>query len=149
MSAGNILIVEDDAQDVLLTRRVLEKMHLANRVDVIGDGQLALDYLLGTSSHAGNLPPDLPVLLLLDINLPRLSGLEVLSRLRASDRTARLPVVMLTASQDERDLYASYENGCNSYVVKPLDFAEFAAAVSQIGVYWMAINVPPVAARPS
>lgn len=148
MNAGNILIVEDDPQDVLLTRRVLENLHLANRIDVIGDGQLALDYLLGSGNYAGVASPDMPVLLLLDIKLPGQSGLEVLARLRADHRTALLPVVILTASQDERDLIASYENGCNSFVRKPLDFGEFAAAVGKIGVYWLATNEAPVAVAP-
>lgn len=140
MSAGNILIVEDDPQDVLLTRRVLEKMRLANRVDVVGDGPQAIDYLLGTGPGAMR---ELPVMLLLDIGLPGLSGLEVLARLRADPRTALLPVVMLTASQDEHDLIASYENGCNSFVRKPLDFADFAEAVARIGIYWLATNESP------
>lgn len=139
----SILLVEDNPQDEMLTLRALRRANIANRIDVVRDGQQALDYLFRAGDYAGREAPDMPTVLLLDIGLPRLSGLEVLERLRADPRTALLPVVILTSSDDERDRLKSYENGCNSFVHKPVDFAEFAETVARLGVYWLATNQSP------
>lgn len=143
MRAGTILLVEDNHQDELLILRALNRIHLANDVDVARDGQQALDYLFGVGEFAHRAGAELPVVVLLDIGLPRLSGLEVLARLRADARTRLQPVVILTSSDEETDRLRSYENGANSFVRKPLDFAEFAHTVAQLGVYWLATNEPP------
>ncbi len=139
-----ILLVEDNPQDEMLALRALRKAHVANRVDVVRDGQQALDYLLCEGEFAARDPADRPTVVLLDIGLPRLTGLEVLQRLRADPRTRLLPVVMLTSSDEDADRLASYENGANSFVRKPLAFAEFAETVARLGVYWLALNEPPV-----
>jgi CheY-like chemotaxis protein len=139
----SILLVEDNLQDEMLTLRVLKKSNLANRIDVVRDGQQALDYLFKTGEFANRGAPDLPTVVLLDIGLPRMTGLEVLERLRADSRTALLPVVILTSSDEDRDRLQSYENGANSFVRKPVDFGEFAETVAHLGVYWLAVNDPP------
>lgn len=138
-----ILLVEDNAQDEMLALRALNKARVANRVDVVRDGQQALDYLFRHGDFAQREGPELPTVVLLDIGLPRLTGLEVLARLRADARTRLLPVVMLTSSDEDADRLASYEGGANSYVRKPLAFAEFAETVAALGVYWLATNEPP------
>ena len=138
-----ILLVEDNLQDEMLILRSLRKVNLANQVDVARDGQQALDYLFREGEFAGRAGPDLPTVVLLDINLPRINGLEVLERIRADLRTKLLPVVILTSSDEERDRLKSYEQGANSFVRKPLDFSEFAEAVARLGVYWLALNIPP------
>ena len=138
-----ILLVEDNLQDEMLILRALRKVHLANRVEVARDGQQALDRLFREGDYAGSGEADPPAVVLLDINLPRVGGLEVLARLRADPRTRLLPVVILTSSDEERDRLRSYEGGCNSFVRKPLDFAEFAEAVARLGIYWLALNNPP------
>jgi hypothetical protein len=143
MNIKTILLVEDNSQDEMLIMRSLRKRNLANQVDVARDGQQALDYLFCQGEWAGRNGADLPAVVLLDIGLPRLSGLEVLERLRADQRTALLPVVILTSSDEEQDRLRSYENGANSFVRKPLDFAEFAETVARLGVYWLATNEPP------
>lgn len=138
-----ILLVEDKRQDEILVLRNLQKINLANQVDVVRDGQQALDYLFREGEFAQRNGPDLPTVVLLDIHLPRLSGLEVLERIRAHPRTRLLPVVMLTSSDEERDRLHSYEGGANSFVRKPLDFTEFAETVARLGIYWLATNEPP------
>lgn len=143
MKIKTILLVEDNFQDELLTLRALRKVNLANQVDVVRDGQQALDYLFRQGEFAERKGPELPTVVLLDLNLPRIGGLEVLDRLRADPRTAFLPVVILTSSDEERDRLRSYENGANSFVRKPLDFTEFAETVARLGVYWLAMNEPP------
>ncbi|WP_028534817.1 response regulator [Paludibacterium yongneupense] len=143
MTARSILLVEDNRQDEILILRALNKIHLANEVDVVRDGQQALDYLFGEGEFTSRADAVLPIVVLLDIGLPRLSGLEVLARLRADARCHLLPVVILTSSDEETDRLRSYENGANSFVRKPLDFAEFAHTVAQLGVYWLATNEPP------
>jgi hypothetical protein len=143
MKVKTILLVEDTRQDEVLILRVLKKINLANGVDVVRDGQQALDYLFGEGEFAGRAGMDLPTVVLLDVNLPRVSGLEVLERLRADPRTRLLPIVILTSSDEERDRWRSYENGANSFVRKPLDFTEFAETVARLGVYWLATNEPP------
>lgn len=140
-----ILLVEDNPQDEMLVLRALRRAHVANRVDVVRDGQQALDYLLCEGEFATRDPADRPTVVLLDIGLPRLTGLEVLQRLRADPRTRLLPVVMLTSSDEDADRLASYENGANSFVRKPLAFGEFAETVARLGVYWLALNEPPAA----
>lgn len=143
MKAKAILLVEDNQQDELLTLRALRKVNLANRVDVVRDGQQALDYLFGEGEFAGRAGLPLPAVVMLDLNLPRIGGLEVLERLRADPRTRLVPVVILTSTDEQRDRAASYENGANSFVRKPLDFAQFADTVGRLGVYWLATNEPP------
>ena len=138
-----ILLVEDNPQDEKLILRALRKVNLVNQVDVVRDGQQALDYLFREGEFAGREGDDLPTVVLLDIGLPRVSGLEVLKRLRDDPRTHLQPVVMLTSSDEERDRLASYEDGANSFVRKPLDFAEFAETVARLGIYWLAVNKPP------
>lgn len=142
MSDRVILLVEDNPQDEALALRALRKAHVANRVDVVRDGQQALDYLFREGEFAAREEPELPTVVLLDIGLPRLTGLDVLQRLRADARTRLLPVVMLTSSDEDADRLASYENGANSFVRKPLAFAEFAETVARLGVYWLALNEP-------
>jgi CheY-like chemotaxis protein len=138
----SILMVEDNPQDEALALRALRKAHVANRIDVVRDGQQALDYLFREGDFAQREGPDLPTVVLLDIGLPRLTGLEVLARIRADARTRLLPVVMLTSSDEETDRLTSYSHGANSYVRKPLAFAEFAETVARLGVYWLATNEP-------
>jgi CheY-like chemotaxis protein len=137
-----ILLVEDNPQDEMLALRALRRAKVANRVDVVRDGQQALDYLFQDGEFAQRDGPALPTVVLLDIGLPRLTGLEVLTRLRSDARTRLLPVVMLTSSDEDADRLASYESGANSFVRKPLDFAEFAGTVASLGVYWLATNEP-------
>ena len=138
-----ILLVEDNPQDEMLVVRALRRAHVANRIDIVRDGQQALDYLFRQGDYAGRPGPDLPTVVLLDISLPRLTGLEVLERLRADARTRLLPVVILTSSDEDTDRLASYECGANSFVRKPLAFAEFAETVARLGVYWIVTNQPP------
>ena len=143
MKCDSILLVEDNHQDEMLVLRALRKINLANHVDVVRDGQQALDYLTATGEFADRRDIDLPSFVMLDINLPRVSGLEVLERLRAAPKTKLLPVVIMTSSDEERDRLRSYEVGCNSFVRKPLDFTEFAETVARLGIYWAAVNLPP------
>jgi len=138
-----ILLVEDNHQDEKLILRALRKVNLANQVDVARDGQQALDYLFRAGEFAAREGDDLPTVILLDIGLPRVSGLDVLKRLRGDPRTHLLPVVILTSSDEERDRLASYDGGANSFVRKPLDFAQFAETVARLGIYWLAVNKPP------
>jgi CheY-like chemotaxis protein len=142
-SHKSILLVEDNPQDEMLILRAFRKANLANRIDVARDGQQALDYLFKIGEFADRQSPDLPTFMVLDIGLPRLSGLEVLERLRADSRTHLLPVVILTSSDEERDRLQSYEFGANSFVRKPIDFGEFAETVARLGIYWLATNEPP------
>jgi CheY-like chemotaxis protein len=142
MTVSTILLVEDNIQDEMLTLRALRKVNLANRVDVARDGQQALDYLFREGEYVNRPGPDLPTVVLLDIGLPRLSGLEVLERVRSDPRTASLPVVILTSSDEERDRLQSYEHGANNFVRKPVNFAEFAETVARLGIYWLITNQP-------
>lgn len=143
MNTKTILLVEDNPQDEMLTLRALNKARIASRIDVARDGQQALDYLFRAGEFRDRDGPDLPTVVLLDISLPRLSGLDVLERLRADPRTKLLPVVMLTSSDEQRDRLGSYESGCNSYVQKPVDFAAFTDTVARLGAYWLTSNEPP------
>jgi two-component system, response regulator len=138
-----ILLVEDNDADVELARIAFEKCDIPSEIVVAGDGQEALDYLFLTGAHAGRDPMATPHVILLDIKLPKISGLEVLRRMRADERTKRLPVVILTNSNEEKDVIGSYDLGANSYVRKPVDFSEFAEAARQVGLYWLRLNEPP------
>ena len=143
MGHRSILVVEDSETDQLLMLRALRRVNLADRVDVVRDGQQALDYLFCEGEFAGR-TGSLPAAVVLDINLPKFSGLEVLARLRTNERTALLPVVMLTSSDEERDRLESYKQGANSYVRKPLVSSEFSEAITRLGLYWAATNETPV-----
>jgi CheY-like chemotaxis protein len=140
-----ILLVEDNPRDVLLTERAFQQSNVANELRVVNDGAAALDYLLGSEGRTPAEP--LPALILLDIKLPKMDGLEVLRRLRSSERTHRIPVVILTSSREERDLAEGYDLGVNSYICKPVDFAQFAKAIQGLGLYWLVLNEPPPSPR--
>ena len=142
-----ILLVEDDPDDEQLIVRALTRSGIKNKIDVVRDGVEALDYLFGTGAYAGHETRTLPVAMLLDLKLPKLSGLAVLQRVRADERTRLLPVVVLTSSSEARDKVESYRLGANSYVRKPVEFDEFRHAVHQLGLYWLLINEPPPSAR--
>jgi len=143
MQNATILLVEDNPDDEALTVRALKKNNIGNQVFVVRDGAEALDFLFCTNTYADRDPNDLPQLILLDIKLPKVDGLEVLRRIRSAPRTHLLPVVMLTSSKEERDLVASYESGANSYMRKPVDFTQFMEAVRQLGMYWLVLNEFP------
>ena len=143
MTEQTILLVEDSSSDEELTLRALRKSNVANRVVVTRDGAEALDYLFARGAFADRDPRDVPQLVLLDLNLPKIGGLEVLRRIRADERTKLLPVVILTSSSEDKDLLVGYTSGANSYVVKPVDFTQFADAVRQLGMFWLVINQPP------
>jgi two-component system, response regulator len=141
--SNTILLVEDNADDVELTLRAFRRSKIANEIVVASDGVEALDYLFATGSHAGRNPKLLPEVVLLDLKLPKIGGLEVLRRMRAEERTRRIPVVVLTSSNEERDILSSYDLGANSFVRKPVDFTQFAEAAQQLGLYWLVTNQPP------
>jgi len=142
MSESVILLVEDNPSDEALTLRALKKSGIANTVVVTRDGAEALDYLFCRGAFAERDPRVLPQVVLLDLNLPKLGGLDVLRHIRADERTKLLPVVILTSSKEDRDLRGGYSLGTNSYVVKPIDFTQFAEAVRQLGLYWLLVNQP-------
>jgi CheY-like chemotaxis protein len=137
-----ILLVEDNPNDLALTRRALQKARLANSLHVCRDGEEALDFLFGEGTHAGR-NVQLPRVVLLDIKLPKVDGLEVLRRLKSDPRTKSVPVVMLTSSKEQKDVIESYNLGVNSYIVKPVNFEGFSAAVEQLGMYWLLVNQAP------
>ena len=143
MSTNYILLVEDNPSDVRLTRRALDQSHIPNPLVVAEDGREALDYLFAQGAHAGRDAAKLPRMVLLDLKLPKVDGLEVLRQLRADERTRRLPVVILTSSQEQQDIMAGYDLGANSYIVKPIDFDQFAEAVRTLGLYWLVLNEVP------
>jgi two-component system response regulator len=138
-----ILLIEDNPSDIDLTKRALEKGHIANDLVVATDGQEALDYLFGTGEYAGRDASDFPTLTLLDLKLPKVSGLDVLRRIRSEATTHRMPVVILTSSREEQDLAAGYDLGVNSYIRKPVDFEHFVQSVAQLGLYWLVLNEDP------
>ena len=138
MNTGKILLVEDNPDDVALTIRALKSHNITNDVIVAQDGVQAIDYLFGTKQQRA--PTDLPAVVLLDLKLPKINGMEVLQRIRSEERTRLLPVVILTSSDEERDVIDGYKLGANSYVRKPVDFVEFTKAAQQLGLYWLLMN---------
>jgi two-component system response regulator len=138
-----ILLVEDNLSDIGLTQRALAKSRIANELVVAEDGQEALDYLFASGKHTGRDMNETPALVLLDLKLPRVEGLEVLRQIRADQHTSRLPVVILTTSKEEQDVAQSYDLGANSVIRKPVDFKKFAESVEHLGLYWLVINEPP------
>jgi two-component system response regulator len=138
-----ILLVEDNPDDEALTMRALKQSKLANEIVVTRDGSEALDFLFGSAAYEGRDVSYMPTVILLDLKLPKVSGLEVLQRLREDPRTKLIPVVVLTSSSEDEDMMQSYQLGANSYVRKPVIFGKFADAVSQLGLYWMLLNQPP------
>ena len=143
MNADRLLLVEDNPQDSKLALRALKSVNLDTAIDVVRDGIEALDYLFCENTYTDREPPLLPVAVLLDIGLPKLSGLEVLERMRGDARTRHVPIVMLTSSDDRNDVAESYRLGANSYIRKPMDTAGFNRTVAQLGLYWLKINEPP------
>jgi two-component system response regulator len=140
MESKVILLVEDNPDDEALTMRALQKNNIRNEVVVARDGAEALDYMFGTGAHEGRDTAALPQVVLLDLKLPKLSGLEVLEQLRANPRTKLVPVVILTSSKEEQDLLRGYSLGANSYIRKPVDFVQFTESVRQLGLYWLVLN---------
>ena len=143
MKTKSILLAEDNPDDVQLTLRALKKSNILNEVIVAQDGVEALDYLFGTGKYAGRDTSILPQVILLDLKMPKMDGLEVLHRIRGDERTKLLPVVVLTTSSEDRDRVESYKLGANSYIRKPVDFNQFAEAVRQLGLYWLVLNEAP------
>lgn len=137
-----ILLVEDNPRDVEMTVRALKKRNLANKLHVVKDGAEALDFIFGKGSYADRDPNHVPKVILLDLKLPKVGGLEVLKTLKANEQAKTIPVVVLTSSQEEKDMVESYRLGVNSYIVKPVDFDKFVEAVGEIGLYWLLINKP-------
>ncbi len=135
-----VLLVEDNPDDEELTRLAFDECHLANELIVVRDGQEALDYLFSTGRYADRSIAELPQVVLLDLKLPKVDGLEVLQRVRSDERTKRLPVVVLTSSKEEQDLIDSYSLGASSYIQKPVDYLQFVEAVRQLGLYWLVLN---------
>ncbi len=143
MTKLTILLVEDNPDDELLTMRELKQQNLANHITVARDGVEALDYIFGQGAYSSRDPSDTPALVILDLKLPKVDGLEVLRRIRADERTRMMPVVILTSSDDQGDLVKSYNLGVNSYVRKPVNFDDFKKAVRELHLYWLLINEPP------
>jgi two-component system response regulator len=142
-----ILLVEDNPDDVELTLRAFKRNNILNRVVVAKDGVEALDYLFGTGEYADREVKDMPIVILLDLKLPKIDGLEVLKRIRQDERTKLLPVVILTSSAEQKDVINGYKLGANSYVRKPVDFDQFAKAIKHLGLYWLIWNEPPPAGK--
>jgi CheY-like chemotaxis protein len=143
MNAKTILLVEDNQSDIELTKRALKREHILNEIMVVEDGQEALDYMFGTGAYAGRDMSQMPTLILLDIKLPIIDGLEVLRRIRANPRTHRQVVVILTSSKEEQDLIAGYDLGVNGYIRKPVDFIQFSEAIKYLGLFWLVVNEAP------
>jgi CheY-like chemotaxis protein len=146
MSLNNpveILLVEDNPNDLELALHALKRNHLANHIEVVRDGADALDFIFCTGAYAHRHVEDQPRVILLDLKLPKVDGMEVLQRIKGDPRTRSIPVVMLTSSREERDVVESYELGVNSYIVKPVDFEQFTEAVRGLGMYWLLLNQPP------
>jgi two-component system, response regulator len=138
-----ILLVEDNPNDVELALHALKKNNIANSIHVVRDGEEALAFLFGTGANAGKVINHRPKVILLDLKLPKVDGLEVLKRIKSDERTRIIPVVVLTSSREERDIVESYKLGVNSYITKPVDFEQFTEAVRQLGLYWLLLNQPP------
>jgi two-component system response regulator len=141
--AVEILLVEDTPQDLELALRALKKANLANHIQIARDGAEALDFIFGEGEYAGRRLEDGPKVILLDLKLPKVDGLEVLKRIKSDPRTMAIPVVVLTSSKEQNDVVESYKLGVNSYIVKPVNFERFAAAVQDLGMYWLLLNQPP------
>jgi len=139
----DILLVEDNPNDAELALYALKKHKIANKVDVVNDGAQALEYVFSEGPYAHRKPTDLPMVILLDLKLPKINGLEVLHRIKSDPRTRTVPVVILTSSREESDVLRSYQLGVNSYIVKPIDFEEFTEAMRQVGTYWLHHNLSP------
>ena len=139
-----ILLVEDNHSDMELTLHALKKNNLTNHIQVVRDGAEALEFLFGSGAYAGREVNHTPKVILLDLKLPKVDGLEVLRRIKSDERTRLIPVVVLTSSREERDIVESYRLGVNSYIAKPVDFEQFTEAVRQLGLYWLLLNQPPV-----
>lgn len=139
-----ILLVEDNPNDVKLTLHAFKRHHLANRITVVRDGEEALEFIFCTGAFANRRPEDAPKIILLDLKLPKVDGLEVLRRIKADPQTRVIPVVVLTTSKEESDIVESYQLGVNSYIVKPVDFEQFVEAVRTLGLYWLLLNQPPI-----
>lgn len=148
MNTKIILLVEDNPSDIGLAQRALTKSRVANDLVVAEDGQEALDYLFGMGAYTGRDVANQPALVLLDLKLPKVDGLEVLRQIRADPRTRRLPVVILTTSKEEQDVAASYDLGVNSYIRKPVDFSQFVQSIQQLGLYWLVLNEKPPTVKP-
>jgi two-component system, response regulator len=149
MDSKVILLVEDNQDDIILTQRALLKSNVLNKLVVVTDGEAAVRYLFGDPQNGGRNPGELPVLILLDLKLPKVDGLKLLRLIRSNKRTSLLPVVILTSSREESDLTTGYKLGANSYIRKPVDFNQFAEAIRQLGLYWLVLNEsPPFSAKP-
>ncbi len=142
-AAVEILLVEDNPNDVELTLRALKKQNLANNVQVAKDGEEALDFIFGTGAHADRDVNNRPRVILLDLKLPKVDGLQVLRQIKGDERTKAIPVVVLTSSREEQDMVESYKLGVNSYIQKPVDFDQFSKSVADMGLYWLLLNKPP------
>ena len=138
-----ILLVEDNPYDVELTLTALKENNLTNKVHVLNDGAEALEFIFATGAHAERNIKNIPKVILLDLKLPKVNGLEVLRRIKSDERTKKIPVVVLTSSQEERDIVKSYNLGANSYIIKPVDFNKFIDAVAKLSLYWVLLNKPP------
>lgn len=147
IDAVEILIVEDTPQDLELTLRALKKANLTNHIQVVRDGAEALDFIFGEGAHDGRKVEDGPKVILLDLKLPKVDGIEVLRRIKADSRTKAIPVVVLTSSKEQKDVVESYRLGVNSYIVKPVNFERFAEAVRELGMYWLLLNQPAALAK--
>ena len=143
MNGRTILLVEDNQSDIELTKRALKREHILNEIIVVEDGQEALDYMFGTGPYADRDLTQMPTLILLDLKLPIIDGLEVLRRIRANPLTRRQVVVILTSSKEEQDILNGYNLGVNGYIRKPVDFIQFSEAIKYLGLYWLVINEPP------
>ncbi|MCJ2165519.1 MULTISPECIES: response regulator [unclassified Pseudodesulfovibrio] len=148
-AAKSILLIEDNPDDVALTLRAFQKNNIMNNVVIATDGAEALDYLFCTGKHAGRDCKDTPQIILLDLKLPKINGLEVLTRIREDERTRLLPVIILTSSKEQQDLLDGYSLGANSYIRKPVDFNQFSEAVRQLGLYWLVLNIGPNGGQPT
>ncbi len=143
MKTRTILLVEDNPSDIELAKRAFQKANILNPVVVAEDGQQAIDYLFATGEYSGRDNKELPAIVLLDLKLPIIDGLEVLKRIRGNELTRRLLVVILTSSKEEQDVASGYDLGVNSYIRKPVDFLQFAEAIKQLGIYWLLLNEAP------
>ena len=143
MNDGPILLVEDNPDDVILTKRALNDSNIANEIIVARDGVEALEYLRGEGAHEGRDTSIMPKVILLDLKMPRMGGLELLKIIKSEEKTKLLPVVILTSSKEENDIIESYSHGASSYIQKPVDFDQFAIAVKQLGLYWLLVNIGP------